>query len=328
MAGKPGKRCWIWAAAAGLVLAPLLLAGCSSGPGGGSRFTFFPDRNTLMDSTRAVRQPVHPPAPVPRELDMRVLPPYTVEPGDSVIVQPADLDSPVQLPGDQIIFPDGTISLGKYGQVIVAGKTVRDMENLVRAVIKSQDKDPGPIVVRIVSRVSKIYYVLGEVNSPGAFPLRGNESVLDGIVAAGGLTDRASRSNIVLSRPTKPDSCRVVLPVCYREIVQLGDTTTNYQLAPGDRIFVPGKGTHEGIFGPEHKKAKSPCCNGPQFACPLTYDDHSLPHGAPLPVHQTMPPVNEGIVPLNEAPSPTNGISLPTSPHEEAQPLGGPQQLP
>ena len=103
------------------------------------------------------------------ELDQRVLPPYTVEPGDSVIVQPADLDSPVQLPGDQVVMPDGTISLGRYGQVIVAGKTVRDIENLARAVIQGQGKDPGPMVARVVSRVSKIYYVLGEVNSPGVF---------------------------------------------------------------------------------------------------------------------------------------------------------------
>jgi protein involved in polysaccharide export with SLBB domain len=297
MAGKRVKSGWGWVAATGLVLAPLLLAGCTSGPGGGSRFTLFPDRGTLLESARAVRQPVHPPAPVPRELDERVLPPYTVEPGDSLIVQPADLDAPLQLPGDQVIMPDGTISLGKYGEVIVAGKTVRDIENLVRAVIKSQDKDkdPGPIVVRVVSRVSKVYYVLGEVNSPGAFPLQGREKVLDGIVAAGGLTDRASRVNIILSRPTPPDSCRVVLPVCYREIVQLGDTTTNYQLAPGDRIYVPGRGNHESMFGPGHKKVQAPCCGGPQTACPLTHDYHGAPtppNGVIVTPAATLPPHN------------------------------------
>src|SRR5438093_355329 len=193
MAGKPGKTCGARTAAAALALAPLLLAGCSTGPGGGMRFTLFPASSTLLDSTFAVRQPVQPPPPVPRELDQRVLAPYTVEPGDSVVIYPADLDSPVRLPGDQVIMPDGTISLGRFGEVIVAGKAVRDIENLVRAVIREQDKDPGPIVARVVSRVSKIYYVLGEVNSPGAFPLQGRETVLDGLVAAGGLTDRASR---------------------------------------------------------------------------------------------------------------------------------------
>ena len=48
-----------------------------------------------------------------------------------------------------------------------------------------------------------------------------------------------------MSRPTSPDSCRLVLPICYLEIVQHGDTTTNYQLAPGDRIFVPSRSPWE-----------------------------------------------------------------------------------
>jgi polysaccharide biosynthesis/export protein len=305
MAGKPAKRCGTRPRAAGLVLVPLLLAGCSTGPGGGMRFTLFPDRGTLMESTKAVRQPADPPPAVPRELDQRVLPPYTVEPGDSILIQPADVDSPVQaqLPGDQIIMPDGTVSLGRYGEVIVAGKTVREMENLIRAVIQGQGKDPGPIVVRVVARVSKVYYVLGEVNSPGAFPLRGNELVLDGIVAAGGLTDRASRKNIILARPTPPNSCRIVLPVCYNAIVQLGDSTTNYQLAPGDRIFVPGRSGN--IF--HRSKEESPCC-GPQSPCPLAPDGHA-PHFAPAApgAHLGSPPASGALPPLNRVilPSPT-----------------------
>ena len=38
--------------------------------------------------------------------------------------------------------------------------------------------------------------------------------------------------------------------MCYRQIVQLGDTTTNYQLQPGDRIYVPGKGFWENLDSP------------------------------------------------------------------------------
>src|SRR5262249_35525987 len=100
-------------------------------------------------------------------------------------------------------------------------------------------KDAGVITVRVVTRQSKVYYVLGEVHAPGAFPLTGRETVLDGILAAGGLTDRASRYKIILVRPTLPDSCRLVFPIWYQQIVQHGDTTTNYQLHPGDRIYVP-----------------------------------------------------------------------------------------
>src|SRR5262249_18970851 len=160
-------------------------------------------------------------------------------PGDVLLVQPVDLDSPARIPGDQPVLPDGTINLGRYGRVLVAGRTVDEIETLVRGVVETQTKNAGAISVRVVTRVSKAFYVLGEVNAPGSFTLNGRETVLDGIVAAGGLTDRASRRNIILSRPTAPDSCRLVLPVCYSEIVQVGDTSTNYQLTPGDRIYVP-----------------------------------------------------------------------------------------
>ena len=83
-------------------------------------------------------------------------------------------------------------------------------------------------------------------------------------IAAGGLTDRASRRNIILSRPTAPEGCRIVIPICYREIVQLGDTSTNYQIAPGDRIFVPTR-----TFCEELCRNKKDClpCGGPQVPC-------------------------------------------------------------
>jgi protein involved in polysaccharide export with SLBB domain len=133
----------------------------------------------------------------------------------------------------------------------------------VQAIEKDKVKDAG-IGVRIVNRVSKVYYVLGEVNAPGAFPINGRETALDAIVAAGGLTRRASEGKIILSRPSSPEGCRTVLPVCYPQIVQLGDTTTNYQMQPGDRIYVPSKGMLEDLCP---NKQKGCACNGPQVPC-------------------------------------------------------------
>jgi polysaccharide export outer membrane protein len=120
------------------------------------------------------------------------------------------------------------------------------------------------VTVRLVTRQSKVFYVLGEVNAPGAFTFNGRETVLDAILAAGGLTDRGSREHITLSRPTPMHSCRIVLPICYSEIVQLGDTATNYQIQAGDRIYVPTKTIKEEMF--PHKQSCPPC-GGPQTAC-------------------------------------------------------------
>ena len=115
--------------------------------------------------------------------------------------------------------------------------------------------------------------MLGE---DGAFPLNGRETVLDGLLAAGGLTDRASRRNIILSRPTPPDGCRIVLPICYSEIVQIGDTSTNYQLAPGDRIYVATRDVCEELLPACMQKPPCPPCGKPQTACAA----HNGPCGA------------------------------------------------
>ncbi len=182
-----------------------------------------------------------------------------------LLVQPADVESPAHLPGDQPVMPDGTIELGKYGRLQVAGKTVEEVEAAVKLQVEAQTKDAGVLTVRVVTRASKVYYVLGEVNSPGAYQLAGRETVLDAVLAAGGLTDRAARDKIILNRPTPPDSCRIVLPVCWSEIVQLGDTSTNYQVTAGDRIYVPSRDLCDDLS----RKQSCPCGSRPQTPCPI-----------------------------------------------------------
>lgn len=254
----------------------LILTGCTAAPGLMNPLAIFsPQGQRLLKPAQEMRAAAPQPLPGPRELDRQVLPPYQVEPGDVLLVQPADLDSPVRLPGDQPVLPDGTIQLGRYGRLVVAGRTVEEVESLVGAAVAAQTKDAGPIAVRVVTRVSKVVYVLGEVNAPGSYPVAGRETVLDALLVAGGLNDRASRDNIILSRPTRPDGCRVVLPVCYSEIVQLGDTTTNYQVFPGDRIFVPAQTFWEGLCP---MKGCEPC-GGPQVPCSAGCE----PVGGPTP---------------------------------------------
>jgi polysaccharide biosynthesis/export protein len=270
-----------------LWVAVLQLAGCSTGPGG-FRFTLFPEGHRLSDTAKDMRAAYPSPQPLPRELDKRPAPLYTVEPGDVLLVQPVDLDSPVRFPGDQPVLPDGTINLGHYGLLMVAGKTVPEIEAQVWAQINAamkaqpapkEPRDPsdrresrelGPITVRIVTRQSKVYYVLGDVNAPGSFNPKGNETVLDGILSAGGLTERASRKNIVLIRPSLPGSCRIVLPICWQDIVQLGDTSSNYQLAAGDRIYVSTRAPGESCVDDKKKKKNKDCplCNSAHAPCP------------------------------------------------------------
>jgi polysaccharide export outer membrane protein len=241
----------------------LLATGCSTIT---DTLGLSPPAHQLLKDAKEIRDTAPVPAPSGRELAKELLPTYIVQQGDSLLVQTADLDSPIRLPSDQTVQPDGTIDLGKYGRPVAVGKTLQQIEMQVNELIRVQEKQFGGITIRLVGRPNSVFYVFGEVNAPGSFPTTGRETVLDGIVAAGGLSKKASADNIILSRPTAPDSCRIVFPVCWRQIVQLGDTTTNYQLLPGDRIYVPSKGSFESFL---QKKGQEVCpaCQRPEVSC-------------------------------------------------------------
>ena len=239
-----------------------VLAGCSSS---GGTFTLFPTGDYLTKDAKFVRNPVPASVPVPRELQKTVLPAYIIQPGDQLLVEAVKLDSPLRFPADQTVMPDGTIDLGPFGRLIVAGRTIEQIEADVMATVRASEPQADAINVRLVNPQSAVYYVLGEVNSPGSFPLIGRETVLDGILAAGGLSDRASPCNIILSRPTPPNGCRIVIPICYRQIAQLGDTTTNFQLMPGDRIYIATRTFCESLL-PCGRSCK--LCQSLQCPCP------------------------------------------------------------
>jgi len=146
--------------------------------------------------------------------------------------------------------------------------------------------------------------------------------VLDGIMAAGGLTSRASACDMLLARPTDPPSCRVTLPVCYRAITQLGDTTTNYQLRPGDRIFVARQSTFEELHFWRGSTTCPRCCDR-QRACRdpsiATYQGAEFFRVA----NQKIAP--PGVTRGEAAGAGTEGDSPPASPVPGARPEGLPE---
>ena len=166
--------------------------------------------------------------------------------------------------------------------------TLEQAEDAVQRIIAEESKVSVRVNVRLIQPIAR-YYVVGEVNSPGAYPLTGHETVLDAIMEAGGLTSRASACDLLLARPTSPCSCRVTLPVCYRSITQLGDTTTNYHLQPGDRIFASRQSLHEELFAFVHGgKTCDRCCQQQRACC----DPRSATIQTPEFVHSGVEAIN------------------------------------
>src|SRR5437763_1686644 len=124
-----GTRLWVLRA---LPLISMAVAGCSSSSG----LLFPAPRHPMLESTKALRPPT--PAPLPRELNKKVHDRYLVEPGDTLFLVVMDPNSTVRVPGDQPVLLDGTINLGQYGHIVVAGKTVDEIEGMIKAVVEAQ----------------------------------------------------------------------------------------------------------------------------------------------------------------------------------------------
>ncbi len=247
-----------------LLLSACLIAtstGCSS-----LGLSGWPAQFHLTDKAKefAALSPL--PSGLPHELNKRELGDYFLEPGDRILIEPTDLDSEIGSLGDQKIQVDGSVDLGEFGRIRVTGMTVEAVE----AAVEDQIGLTGittQMNVRLIESNAQEVYVLGEVGSPAAYSIDGHEHVLDAILRAGGLTSKASACDIILVRPTSPEACRVVLPVCYRQITQLGDVTTNYQLQPGDRIVVGSRRLSEELSFWKQDEACERCCRSCCVEC-------------------------------------------------------------
>ena len=147
-----------------------------------------------------------------------------------------------QIGGDHLVRPDGTIDLGMYGSVYVAGLTLGQVKCVIEKHLEAYLVDPQ-VSVDVFAYNSRKYYVIVDGGGFGQqvipLPSTGNETVLDAISNVQGLAPVSSKHRIWVARPSPCNSnCNVVLPVDWNAITQGGSTCTNYQLFPGDRVYV------------------------------------------------------------------------------------------
>ena len=146
-----------------------------------------------------------------------------------------------QIRGEHLIRPDGTVHLGTYGDVYVAGMTLPQVKACIEQHLGKQLLRPE-VSVDVASFNSKWYYVVTDFAGAGEqvvrLPATGNETVLDAISQIGGLSPVSSKK-LWVARPA-PAGAGVdqILPVDWKGITRRGHTRTNYQILPGDRVFV------------------------------------------------------------------------------------------
>ena len=158
-----------------------------------------------------------------------------------VSVQLARTAGTQPITGQYMVGPDGTINLRQYGMLYVSGKTVTEIRQDLQKQL-SQYFDSPEASVDVIAFNSKTYYVITQGAGLGdnvrRLPISGNDTVLDALSAVNGLSQMSSKK-IWVSRPAPSGSgCEQILPVDYEAVVQGGASATNYQLLPGDRVFI------------------------------------------------------------------------------------------
>ncbi len=137
------------------------------------------------------------------------------------------------------VRPDGRISLPLIEDLPAAGKTptqlARDIENQLKKYI--QDPIATVIVTSFNGPYARQVRVVGEAAHPQAIPYRDNMTLLDVMIAVGGLTQFAAgnRGTIVRATTEKETSFRVRIA----DLVKDGDVTANVQMLPGDVLIIP-----------------------------------------------------------------------------------------
>jgi polysaccharide export outer membrane protein len=133
--------------------------------------------------------------------------------------------------GQFLVRPDGRISVPLIGDVTASGRTPEELEKDIAERLSKFIKDPQ-VNVGILSVGSKKYFILGEVNKPGSFPLVVPTNVLEALVNAGGFRDFANQTKILILRGTK------VLTFNYKQVTGGKKPEQNILLEPGDKIIV------------------------------------------------------------------------------------------
>jgi polysaccharide biosynthesis/export protein len=149
-------------------------------------------------------------------------------------------DQPVT--GEHLVRPDGTVSLGIYGSVYVAGSTLSSARQSIERHLADHLSQPQ-VYIDVLAYNSKVFYIVTDGGGAGEqvfrLPCTGNETVLDALSQINGLPTVASKKDIWIARPAPPEAgYEQILQVDWNGIVRGGQSKTNYQLLPGDRLYV------------------------------------------------------------------------------------------
>ncbi len=176
----------------------------------------------------------HPPAPA--EVVKSGEYNYIIGPGDNVDIKVwhnSDLSETVP------VRPDGKISTPLVEDLLAAGKSpshlARDLEKALAKYI--QDPVVTVIVTGFVGPYSQQIRVIGQAAKPQALQYKENMTLMDVMIAVGGITDFAAGNRATILRTVNGKSEQ--LNVKLESLMRDGKVNANVQMLPGDVLIIP-----------------------------------------------------------------------------------------
>ena len=131
---------------------------------------------------------------------------------------------------------DGKLTFPLLNDVQAAGLTTLDLKGVIENGLKDYVSNPV-VTVNVRQPLSKRFYILGEVQRTGEYPLVKHLTVLQAFALAGGFTEWASKDEIILLR--NEDGKDKMYRIDYKDITRGKDLSQNIKLQADDTIIVP-----------------------------------------------------------------------------------------
>lgn len=160
---------------------------------------------------------------------------YTLGPDDVIEV---DVRRHPEFSGKYTVTAEGKIEYKFIGDILVEGLTKVQLQERLTSILSDYIIEPE-INVQIMQYMSKVYYVIGEVNRPGKFYMKGNTiSVLEAMIQAGLPNQASSTRKCRLISPNIKGRAKVRYVNVY-ELLYGGNLKCNLDMNPGDILYIP-----------------------------------------------------------------------------------------
>jgi polysaccharide export outer membrane protein len=173
-------------------------------------------------------------------MDLPVGPDYVVGPGDGVTI---DLWGGVSQRIVRVVDREGRITLPEVGPLLVSGRTLGDVQTAVQHELRSQYRDTSADVSLSRLRTIRVY-IVGEVETPGAYDISSLSTPLNALFAAGGITQRGSLRALKHYRGKQ-----LLEDVDIYDLLLRGISSNQQRLENGDTLVVPPVGSQVEVTG-------------------------------------------------------------------------------